>query len=106
LEYCPVGSLEPSEARKEIDLSIEDLRDLLPGFESHAQILMTGCYHGNWPAMFSIAGQAMSQKTPIGNLYAVGDGFISDAGMTAMVGAASSGIKAAKDITAHLKPCI
>ena len=100
----PVGSLEPSEARKEIDLSIEDLRDLLPGFESHAQILMTGCYHGNWPAMFSIAGQAMSQKTTIENLYAVGDGFISDAGMTAMVGAAGSGIEAAKDITMHTEP--
>jgi phytoene dehydrogenase-like protein len=98
----PVSSLEPSVARKEIDLCLEDLRDLLPGFESHAEILMTGVYHGDWPAMFSIAGQSMSQKTPIVNLYAVGDGFIPEPGMTAMVGAAGSGFAAAKDATRHL----
>lgn len=100
----PVSSLEPSEAKKEIDLSLEDLRGLLPGFDSHAEILMTGCYHGNWPAMFSIAGQSMSPKTPIENLYAVGDGFITEPGMTAMVGAAGSGVAAAKEIAMHLKP--
>ena len=65
---------------------------------------MTGVYHGGWPAMFSIAGQTMGQKTPIENLYAVGDGFISEAGMTAMVGAAGSGVAAAKDIATRLKP--
>jgi thioredoxin reductase len=64
---------------------------------------MTGVYHGGWPAMFSIAGQTMPQKTPIENLYAVGDGFIAEAGMTAMVGAADSGVAAAKDIVSHLK---
>ena len=100
----PVSSLAPSEAKKEIDLSIEDLRDLLPGFDSHAEILMTGCYHGNWPAMFSIAGQSVSPRTPIENLYAVGDGFIAEPGMTAMVGAAGSGVAAAKEIAMNLKP--
>jgi phytoene dehydrogenase-like protein len=100
----PVGSLEPSKAKQEIDLSLQDLRDLLAEFESHAQILMTGVYHGKWPAMFSIAGQTMPQKTPIENLYAVGDGFISEAGMTAMVGAAGSGVAAAKDIAAGIEP--
>jgi phytoene dehydrogenase-like protein len=99
----PVGSLEPSAAKQEIDLSLQDMRDILPEFESHAQILMTGVYHGGWPAMFSIAGQTMPQKTPIENLYAVGDGFIAEAGMTAMVGAADSGVAAAKDIVSHLK---
>ena len=64
---------------------------------------MSGVYHGDWPAMFSIAGQSMSQKTPIVNLYAVGDGFIPEPGMTAMVGAAGSGVAAAKDATRHLE---
>ena len=100
----PVGSLEPAEAREEIDLSLQDLRDLLPGFDSHAEILLTGVYHSGWPAMFSIAGQSMSPVTPIENLYAVGDGFITEPGMTAMVGAAASGVAAAKDITMQLKP--
>jgi phytoene dehydrogenase-like protein len=100
----PISSLMPEEAREELDLCMQDLRNLLPEFDTHAEVLMTQCYHGNWPAMFSIAGQAMPQKTPIENLYAVGDGFISDAGMTAMVGAASSGIEAAKDITTCIAP--
>lgn len=100
----PVSSLTPSEAKKEIDLSLEDVRDLLPGFDSHAEILMTGCYHSNWPAMFSIAGQSMSPQTPIENLYAIGDGFITNPGLTAMVGAADSGISTAKEIAMNLKP--
>lgn len=54
--------------------------------------------------MFSIAGQTMPPKTPIENLYAVGDGFITEPGMTAMVGAAGSGVAAAKEITRRLKP--
>ncbi|RLB34142.1 MAG: hypothetical protein DRH11_06960 [Deltaproteobacteria bacterium] len=99
----PVSSLNPIEAREEIDLCLQDLREILPAFESHAEVLMTGIYHGDWPAMFSIAGQAMPQRTPIVNLYAVGDGFISEPGMTAMAGAAQSGIAAAKDAATRLK---
>jgi len=34
----------------------------------------------------------------------VGDGFIAEPGMTAMIGAAASGIDAAKDIEDRLKP--
>jgi phytoene dehydrogenase-like protein len=100
----PISSLTPEEARKELDLCMQDLRNLLPEFDTHAEVLMTQCYHGNWPAMFSVAGQAMPQKTPIENLYVVGDGFISDTGMTAMIGAASSGIEAAKDIATSIEP--
>lgn len=100
----PVGPLGPAEAKKEIDLSLQDLKELLPNFDSHAQILLTGVYHGGWPAMFSIAGQTMHRATPIKQLYAVGDGFINIPGMTALAGAADSGVAAAKDISMHLKP--
>ena len=99
----PAGPLTPSEAKSEIDLSIEDLREILPGFDAHAEVIMTGCYHGSWPAMFSIAGESMSPKTPIENLYAVGDGFIAEPGMTAMVGAAGSGVAAAKEIAGSIQ---
>lgn len=98
----PASSLSPTEAREEIDLCLQDLRELLPGFDSHAEVLMKGVYHGDWPAMFSIAGQSMRQRTPIVNLYAVGDGFIPEPGMTALVGAAASGVAAAKDAAQRL----
>ena len=99
----PVGSLGPSEAAHEIDLCLKEMRDLFPGFESHGEILMTGVYHEGWPAMFSIAGEAMTQRTPIVNLYAVGDGFNAEAGMTAMAGAAGSGVAAGKDAAMRLE---
>jgi phytoene dehydrogenase-like protein len=99
----PVSELGPEEAIEELDLCMEDLKELIPEFETHGEILMTGCFHGGWPAMFSIAGQSMSPKTPIRYLYAVGDGFISEPGMTAMVGAAGSGVAAAKDAEVCLR---
>lgn len=101
----PVGSLGPSETKKELDLCMQDLRELLPGLESHGEILMTGAFHGEWPAMFSTTGQSMSQKTPIVNLYAVGDGFL-EPGMTAVSGAAESGLLAAKDAARRLRATV
>jgi phytoene dehydrogenase-like protein len=99
----PVSELGPEEAREEIDICMDDLKELIPEFETHGEILMTGCFHGDWPAMFSIAGQSVSPKTPVKRLYAVGDGFIAEPGMTAMVGAAGSGVVAAKDAVAELR---
>ena len=99
----PVRELGPEQAKEEIDICMEDLKELIPKFQTHGEILMTGCFHGDWPAMFSIAGQSMSPKTPIKKLYAVGDGFIAEPGMTAMVGAAGSGVAAAKDAVAELR---
>jgi phytoene dehydrogenase-like protein len=101
----PIGPspLSLEETRKELDLCIQDLKELLPKFESHAEILVTGAYHREWPCMFSIAGQTMSRRTPIENLYAVGDGFYPEPGMTCMMGAVASGIDAAKDASERLK---
>jgi len=97
----PVGSLGPSDTKAELDLCMQDLRELLPGLESHGEVLMTGAFHGEWPAMFSTTGQSMSQQTPIVNLYAIGDGFL-EPGMTAVAGAAESGLLAAKDAARRL----
>lgn len=100
----PIGPLGPAERKAELDLCMQDLRELLPGFESHGEILMTGVFHGDWPAMFSTTGQSMSQKTPVVNLYAIGDGFL-EPGMTAVAGAAQSGLLAAKDAAERLSAC-
>jgi phytoene desaturase len=97
----PVGPLGPSETKEELDLCMQDLRELLPALESHGEVLMTGVFHGEWPAMFSTTGQSMSQKTPVVNLYAIGDGFL-EPGMTAVAGAAESGLFAARDAAKRL----
>ena len=63
-------------AQAELVLCFQDLRDLLPRFEEHTEVLLTGTFHGDWPAMYAWPGDDMPQKTPIVNLYNVGDGRI------------------------------
>ncbi len=63
----------------ELEATIEDLRDNIPGFdapveEGGARILSTAIMRGGWPAQRSIAGYDLPQSTPIGNLHNVGDG--------------------------------
>lgn len=99
----PVDISTPDQARVEIDRCLEDLREIMPKFESNGEVILTGTFKGQWPAMFSTAGETFPSRTPIVNLYAVGDGFISRSGMTAMIGAATSGIDAARDIELLLK---
>jgi phytoene desaturase len=100
---APESSLPPLNAKKEIDLCMEDLRDLLPGFDDHAEILLTGTFHGAWPAMHSWPGRDMPVKTPIVNLYHVGDG-VKSPGMVAAPAAAETALRVVKDIEEHHLP--
>lgn len=94
---APTSSLQPLDARKEFDLCMKDLRELLPDFDKHAEILLTSTYKGDWPGMHSWPGHDMPIKTPLVNLYNVGDGVKQD-GMIALVAAVYSGIQAAEEI--------
>ena len=62
--------------KEEIDLHIQDLKDNIPLFGQHGEVLHVGCYWGDWPTITNtpLAGyQPMKQKTPIENLYQVGE---------------------------------
>jgi phytoene dehydrogenase-like protein len=93
----PASSSVPFNAREELELCLQDLRDILPGFDDHAEILLTGTFYGSWPAMHSWPGNDMPQKTPIINLYNVGDG-VKSAGMVALPAAAETGLLVAEDV--------
>lgn len=63
--------------QEEIDLHIQDLKDNVPGFEEHGEVLHVGCYWGEWPTTRNspyVGYTPLSQKTPVENLYNVGDG--------------------------------
>jgi phytoene desaturase len=94
---APVSSLSPLDGRKEIELCLAELREILPGFDRHAQLLLTGTFQGEWPAMQSWPGSDMPQKTPIVNLYNVGDG-VKSSGMMALAAAAETGALVAEDV--------
>ncbi len=56
----------------EIEASLQDLRDIFPGFAS-AKMLSVRVMRGDWPAQRSCSGFDMSQDTPLANLWHVGD---------------------------------
>jgi len=93
----PGSSLPPFDKKKEMELCLQDLKDLIPDFERRARILTAGFYHGRWPGMHCWPGSDLPQKTPIENLYNVGDG-VKPAGTTGLPSAAASALAAVEDI--------
>lgn len=71
---APRSSLPPYDFKSEKESNIQDLRDNLPGFDEHAQILIASYFREDWPGAHSWPGYDLPQKTPIVNLYNVGDG--------------------------------
>jgi phytoene dehydrogenase-like protein len=68
------SSLPPYNLEKEIKLTIQDMRDIMPGFEKHCEIIWVAVFQRGWPGYRSWPGYDLPQKTPIENLYNVGDG--------------------------------
>ncbi len=83
--------------KKEIEKCLDDLRDLFPNFDSISTVLLTGVYRENWPGMHSWPGRDMPNKTPIINLYNVGDG-VKQSGYTGLPSVIKSGIVVAEEI--------
>jgi len=100
---APASTLPPFDVQAELDLCLQDLRDLLPGFDAQAEILLTGTFHGELPAMHAWPGDDMPQKTPIINLYNVGDG-VKTEGMIALPAVAETAQLVAEDIKKRLSP--
>jgi len=93
----PGSSIPPFDKKREMELCMQDLKDLIPDFERRARILTAGFYHGRWPGMHCWPGRDLPQKTPIENLYNVGDG-VKPGGTTGLPGAAASALAAVEDI--------
>lgn len=100
---APASTSLPFDAKAELDLCFQDLRDILPGFEAQAELLLSGTFHGEWPAMHAWPGDDMPQKTPIVNLYNVGDG-VKSPGMIALPAVAETAHKVVEDIKRRLSP--
>jgi phytoene dehydrogenase-like protein len=57
---------------KEIELGLEDLRDIFAGKEY--EVLLIQSYSNDWPVNRSPSGADLKNRTPMANLYVVGDG--------------------------------
>ncbi|UCG09071.1 MAG: NAD(P)/FAD-dependent oxidoreductase [Desulfobacterales bacterium] len=98
----PASSSDPFDAQNEIGLCLADLKDLFPDVEKNTEILLAGTYRADWPGMHSWPGRDMPQKTPIINLYNVGDG-VKSSGYTGLPAVVNSGIMVAEEIKQRLK---
>lgn len=95
-------SLGPVNLDEEIRLNVQDLHDLFPGFDSHAEVLMAGTFYKGWPVYHSWPGFEMRPRTSVENLWNVGDG-VKTPGWIGLEASAQSGREVAEDVQAHLR---
>ena len=81
----------------EIDLCFEDIKTCFPKFEKKATTLLTGIFRDYWPGMRSWPGKDMPLKTPIINLYNVGDG-VKPSGYSGLPAVVKSGMLVSQEI--------
>jgi phytoene dehydrogenase-like protein len=101
----PPSSLYPMNARLELEKHIQDLKDVLPGFEDWAELLRTDTRNidDEWPVYHSWAGYDLAHETPVPNLFNVGDS-TKPSGMVGLPASAQTGINAANLVRKIVKP--
>ena len=99
----PRPCIEPISPRRELELNLMDIRENLPGFDEHGEILMAPTYHGDWPLFGTWPGRGLPQRTPVVNLYIVGDRALPP-GQAAVAGCARTAQIVAEDIMSRFKP--
>jgi len=99
---APDSSFLPLDPAKEIDMVVQDLREAIPRFDREAEILHVSYWQKDWPMYRALPG-AISQKTPIENLYNVGDG-VAPLVPLGLPGCAQSARMVVDDIKQRIKP--
>ena len=100
----PRSEFAPLNPKEEIEAAIEDLREHVPGFDKYAEVLNTSCFFNeDWPGYRNLAGYYPPQKTPIENLYNVGDG-VAPFGQCGTPGAALTARMVTEDLKSRIKP--
>ncbi|MBI4334811.1 MAG: hypothetical protein HY673_26450 [Chloroflexi bacterium] len=94
---APPSSSAPFNAREEIALNLQDLKEILPGLDRHGEVLLAQTFSGGWPACRTWPGYEMPVMTPVENLYNVGDG-VCPPGMSGSAGSAQSARLVVADI--------
>jgi len=101
----PRSSLQPMNARMEIERNFQDLEKIFPDFQNRAEILRTDVRNidDEWPAYHVFPGQELPLKTSIRNLYLVGDG-VKRPGLMGLPGCAQTGLDVEELVKKEVKP--
>jgi len=96
---APRDSLNPGDIKAELGEVIKDLNDIFPDFDGRCRILTKTCYRGKWPGFRTVPDKHVDHRTPLANLYNVGDAAC-PSGYDGSMGAAKSARLVFEDITA------
>ena len=97
----PCPSLSDFDQEKEIEHSLNDLRQEFPEFDSQTKILNIRVMTGEWPAQRSCSGYDMPVTTPLSNVWNVGDG-VKDYGDAGTQSCALTGKNVAEAVQSYL----
>ncbi len=99
---APRDASEPFDGKLEIQRCLADLRAVFSDFDSRVKLLLASTFQGAWPGMHSLPGEDMDRKTPVINLYNVGDG-VKPPGYTGLPGVVATGIDVAEEVMGRNK---
>lgn len=105
--FGPDSQLDNWNFKAEVDSHVRALKELMPNFEKDAEILHVGCYKGEWPLGRNtpfVGFKPLSQRTPVTNLYNVGDGVGPEGWSHVSEGCAMTARMVADDVQKRLKP--
>ena len=95
---APPDALEPGDIDAEFELVLQDLHDIIPGFDRHCRVLTRTCYRGKWPGFRTAPGSPVSHRTGIEGLFNVGDACC-PRGFAGSMGAAKSAMLVRDDLS-------
>lgn len=100
----PKSQFAPLNPKEEIEAAIDDLRENLPEFDKYAELLnITLLFSEDWPAGYCLPGYYPPEKTPIENLYNVGDG-VGPSVSTGSIGCGWTARTVVEDLKTRIKP--
>ncbi|MFA5374239.1 MAG: FAD-dependent oxidoreductase [Dehalococcoidia bacterium] len=98
----PLSSLPPYDVKADKEQIIAELKAEIPDFDKRAELLMVSYFRGDVPGYHSWPGFDMPQKTPVVNLYNVGDG-VKPSGWIGLPACARSAEMVVEDIKWRVK---
>lgn len=96
----PQGSYD---IKKEIERGIKQCKENFPVLEECGKVLMVQVFRKNWPLLWATCGHDLPQKTPVENLYLVGDA-AKPPGLTMAEGVVEGARLVVEDIKRRIKP--
>jgi phytoene desaturase len=94
---APLDALAPGDIDAEFALVMDDLRDIIPGFDTRCHVLTRTCYRGKWPGFRTVPGSPVPHRTPVKGLFNVGDASC-PRGFAGSMGAAHSAMLVRDDL--------